>query len=450
MSYSAHMAARKKPVKKATRRARNDGGLYEKHTTKLDPRSGKMVPYSYWQASRDVSVENLPPGVERKRITGTGHTAAAAKARLETNWLAYHNPQSKKATRKRGAPTLTVNELFVQWHKTLLAGAVSDLMARKYEGYFRLHILPHIGHIKLDQLEDSHLLTLFAETLPKKQKTRKSKDGTLETVGQLLSQPARRNIYMGLSNCLNWAERKRLVQGNPLRAIKAPERQDPSDNIETASENAKQLLAKLSETKNADYCRWLMQFLGLRRAERLGLAWENIRGLDTEHPTIVVKQQLARYADGSGWYIKKATKNRKERVIVLHEPFLSALRKHKKAQDKLRTSELWQTKPEFADLVFLQSNGAIITLNRDNEEWHEVLRKFGLPHWRAHLNRHITATWLAEQDPPVQMGTVFAILGHGDALGHYYAKTTQRQQNEPMRRYGQTLDQAIKRKNARK
>lgn len=76
MLYGVHVAARKKPAKKATRRARNDGGLYEKHTTRLDPRTGKSVPYSYWQASRDVAPEHLPPGVERKRITGTGPTAA--------------------------------------------------------------------------------------------------------------------------------------------------------------------------------------------------------------------------------------------------------------------------------------------------------------------------------------------------------------------------------------
>ena len=59
MLYGVHMAARKKPAKKATRRARNDGGLYEKHTTRLDPRTGKEVPYSYWQASRDVAAEHL-------------------------------------------------------------------------------------------------------------------------------------------------------------------------------------------------------------------------------------------------------------------------------------------------------------------------------------------------------------------------------------------------------
>ena len=445
------MAARKSPKSKAKRRPRHDGGLYEKQKKTRDPATGKTVSYRYWQASRDVAAENLPPGVERKRITGNGPTPAAAKAKLEANWLAYHNPESKKSGRRRGAPRTTVRELFEQWHRNNVAGAVSDIMAQKYAGYFRLHILPHIGDIYLDQLDDSHLLTLFYETLPKKKKTRKGPDGTQVQAGRLLSTAATRNIYMGLSNCLNYAERKRLVASNPLRAVRAPERKEPNDDIDAASESAKKLLARLVETDDPNYCRWLLQFIGLRRAERLGLSWSSIRGLDTNHPTLTVRQQLARYADGSGWYIKEATKTKKERVIVLHEPFLSALRAHKKSQDKLRKSASWKPKEEFADLVFLQDNGALITLNRDNDEWHETLRKHHLPHWRAHLNRHITATWLAEQDPPVQMGTVFAILGHdSDAVGYYYAKTTEKQQSEPMRRYGQTLAQYTKRTKSRR
>ena len=123
------MAAKKREQTRAKRRPRHDGGLYEKRGRKLDPATGKMVAFRYWQASRDVAAENLPPGLERKRITGSGPTAAAAKARLEANWLAYHNPESKKSGRRRGAPRMTVRELFDEWHRRNLAGAVSAGMA---------------------------------------------------------------------------------------------------------------------------------------------------------------------------------------------------------------------------------------------------------------------------------------------------------------------------------
>ena len=89
--------------------------------------------------------------------------------------------------------------------------------------------------------------------------------------------------------------------------------------------------------------------------------------------------------------------------------------------------------------MFLQDDGSLITLNRDNNDWHAVLGKYDLPYWRAHLNRHITATLLAQQDPPVPEGTVRTILGHeSEAMATYYQHVTRRQQSAPLRRYGQT------------
>jgi integrase len=196
-----------------------------------------------------------------------------------------------------------------------------------------------------------------------------------------------------------------------------------------------------------------LQFLGLRRAERLGLSWKNISGLNTENAVMTIRQQLARTekkeneerrADGKAWYVKGYTKTESVRRIVIPEPFLSALRGQKKRQDKYKKGKKWEPKKEFADLVFLQEDGSIYTLNRDNEEWKELLASHGFPQWRGHLNRHITATWLAEQVPAVPMGTVRSILGHeSEAMAYYYAKSTQTQQSEPLRQYGSALMKTI-------
>jgi integrase len=192
-----------------------------------------------------------------------------------------------------------------------------------------------------------------------------------------------------------------------------------------------------------------LQFLGLRRAERLGLSWKNITGLDTAKAAMTIRNQLARTEkredeakrqNGESWFIKDYTKTSGVRTIVIPEPFLSALREQKKKQDVYKKSENWKPKKKFADLVFLQQDGSIYTLNRDNEEWKALLSSHGLPHWRGHLNRHITATWLAELVPAVPMGTVQTILGHAtEAMTYYYARTTQTQQSEPLRQYGATL-----------
>ena len=419
-----------------SRRPRNDGGLYKKTTYRIDKRTGERLAYSYWQASKDVAPENLPPGIARKRITGTGETQSKARERLEINWLRFHSPEEVERRKTRGKPRLTVEDLYKEWQTNNERGAVSDTMARKYQGYFKLHVIPHLGKRKLDKLTETDLLLLFTEVLPSKRRI--NKDG--EDVGQLLSTAATRNIYMALSGCLNYGVRHGYLARSPLVAIKAPQRKEPDEDIEFVSANARKLITALAEENDPNYCRWLFQFLGLRRAERLGLAWSSIRGLDTDAPTLVVSQQLARYADGKGWYIKKETKTKKHRRIVIPEPFISELRAHKAAQDKQRQSDEWKPEAQFADLIFLRPDGSIYTLNRDNDEWHKVLEAHGLPHWRGHLNRHITATWLAEQDPAVPMGTVRSILGHdSEAMAWYYAKTTQTQQTEPMRRYGKSF-----------
>ena len=423
----------------ARRRRRRGMGMTRKTGYYLEAETGQKVPYTYWQASQEVPPAALPPGVVRKRITGSGPTQKAAEERLRENWEAFTKGEPTPRTKLRGVPDLTLTELYERWDKSNKAGAVSEMMTYKYRGYFQNHILPHIGKRKARHLTEDDFLLLFGTTLVSKTRP----DGS-----QLLGSNARRNVYNALSGCLNYGVRNGYLLRNTLRAIKPPAKTTPTIDIETISADARRLLAALSQEGTGDYCRWLFQFLGLRRAERLGLAWSSIHGLDTDSPTMRIEQQLARYSgvledQPTGWYIKKATKTRKTRTIVIPEPFLSALRQHKAAQDKQRKSKKWNPEPEFADLVFLQPDGSIYTLNRDNREWGKLLERLGFPYWRGHINRHITATWLAEQTPPVPMGMVREILGHeSEAMGYYYAKSTQTQQAEPMRNYGQGIANA--------
>ncbi len=61
----------------AARRTSGDGGLAKKtgHYTEAD---GQKVPYTFWQASKEVPVELLPQGMKRKRVTGSGETKQKA------------------------------------------------------------------------------------------------------------------------------------------------------------------------------------------------------------------------------------------------------------------------------------------------------------------------------------------------------------------------------------
>ena len=391
---------------------------------------GNRTAFTYWQASWEVPADLLPAGLTRKRVTGTGRSKPEALARLKENREAFERGEAKRG-KTRLSGKATVRSVFTEWDTNNKAGAVSPTMAWKYEGYFRNHILPHIGDRRLDSLTETDLLTLFNLTLPAK----KDDKGR-----QLLGGPARRNVYMALSGCLKFAVRQHYIAVNPLEAVKPPAKQKPKDDIDTVLAEAFTVLDSIQTGENPDEARWLLAFLGLRRGERLGLPWANVRGLDGDEPTLVINQQLA-WDKGPGLHIKPATKSKKPRSIPLTEPWVSALKRHRERWEAMTSQPDWEPRqPEYADLLFVRSNGNVITLNDDNDDWNALLTSLGITPWRAHLQRHITATLLAEMQPAVPFATVSAILGHAsEAMSVYYAHMDKVRTRGPMEDYGKVI-----------
>jgi hypothetical protein len=115
---------------------------------------------------------NVKKGVLRERITGNGATPTQAQSRLEENWIARFNSEKEKNPRSKKIKVMakdrTLKWLYEQWQEANEDGEVSDIMVKKYEGYFRLHILPHLGERKLDSLTSRDFRQLFTKTLPSK------------------------------------------------------------------------------------------------------------------------------------------------------------------------------------------------------------------------------------------------------------------------------------------
>lgn len=432
---------------KQQRRARYDGGLYKKTQKVTDPETGDVLrTVTYWQASRELRPEELPRGVERKRITGSGPTASKAKERLDQNYRRFISPEAQGARKQRGHPLLTVQEFFELWRdECLSAGKVSDTMARRHERTWELHILPYFGSRKFEQITTDELTDHFHDTLLTKTKEVQLPSGV--TINQsLLSTTATRNIYMSMRSAITWGISKDYLAFSPLKGVDAPLRNQVEFNIEDAIASTHTLLAALTRESIADHARFLFQLMGLRRSERLGLTWSNIHGLETDLPVMTVKQQLARYVDGRGWYIKGSTKTGQVREIVIPiEPFGRILRQHKEEQDRKKQNLELIPRPGFEDLVFLQPHGDFYSPNRDNQDWHNLLERNGLPYFRAHLTRHVTATLLGEVEPAVPIATVQSILGHqSTAMAFYYQHMTKKAQATPMALYGQSIAEATR------
>jgi hypothetical protein len=70
----------------AKRTAYGKGGLYKRFVFEkdeagkilLDRRGNEVVKYEYWQATFEIPVEDLPPGVARRRLTGNAPSQTGA------------------------------------------------------------------------------------------------------------------------------------------------------------------------------------------------------------------------------------------------------------------------------------------------------------------------------------------------------------------------------------
>lgn len=405
------------------------GGLVRKTGTYLA--GGEVRTYRYWQASREIPRELLAPGDGRRRVTGSGSSKAEAWRRCNANYDALLQGRARTGRRIRSAP-MSVQELFDQWQAVNESGAVSAVMARKYRGYFENHILPHMGDVRVDRLSEADLTVLFHRTLADKVHA--------ETGKPLLSEASRRNIYMAMSGALQFAVRAGAIRENPLTRVAPPRKQEPQDDIDGALASLDALMAVIMAPGNPDEARHLLAFLGLRRSERLGLRWSDISGLDSDSPVLHVRGQLARDPATGRLVLSPRTKSGRGRSIALAEPFTGALRRLRDRQRRARAEGLWdEPAPEYADMLFLQANGYPTDQNDDNDDWRALLHKAGVPYFRGHLARHLTAVLLARQ-PDVSIATVMSILGHGtQAMSIYYAHVDRGVQSATMHAFGQTL-----------
>ena len=439
--------------------------------------SREKIAYDYYEASWEVPRDLLPSGASRRRLTARGASTEEARWSLvtqitefqrdpETHWLKTH---------ARGASLdAYVSE---KWVKKLRSDPISETMKRRHLENYKNHIAPFIGNKSLATITTNDLQLLIHTTLRTSRTvpSKIRKDGVRVIEG--LSEPTRKNVYSTCSKLFRSIFEDKLIVENPMKFVtpvkpKKLEEPDLDKRITQVSNMMKKIV------KSPDYCRFLLQFLGLRRAERLGLTWENVKNLNTTSPYIVIANQLARYEtpeyefatrtktdkDLYGWYIKPHTKTNNIREIPLPPNFAKALRAYKKIWEKNRLQ--WEPKRKkqlkahqawveggkkgeepfvmppigMEKLLFLKPNGQIITLNRDNEDWANLLAKYKIEKFRAHLMRHATASMLAESDTQLSELYLKTILGHETtAMTYYYTKLRHKNMKKAMNVYEKSL-----------
>lgn len=434
--------------------------------------TGKSEKYDFYLATWEVPRDLLPDGSARKRITASDRREERAKAALVAKVTSFLDEPETHWNRVK-ARGLSLDGYVKRWAEGFLANDdISETQKRRLLENYRNHISPYLGKKLINQITDLHIMELINTTLYKKRTipSRINKSGFREING--MSAPSRKNIYNTLSKIFARIEHEGLITKNPMKSVKVPAIKKEQVNIDELIEVIPKIMNKMEKDKNPDFARMFLQLLGLRRAERLGLSWDDV-DLQSKTPSLTINKQLARYEvpdyqysfrsrehrDKHGWYLKEHTKNKVDRDIPLPKKFVSVLKeyrrlwlKYEKEWNKERPKQLlahkkWETEcaeikksktkdkifpPEpvvlppigFENQLFLKPNGELITLNRDNEDWQNILKSHKLKKtYRGHLMRHAAATLLADSNSENSEMIITKVLGQETtAMAYYYSR----------------------------
>jgi len=279
---------------------------------------------------------------------------------------------------------LTVGEFLDQWLEDVVRPNVRPWTYAGYEVHVRLHLKPTIGRVQLDKLTPLNVQQLLNAR-----------------VDAGLKPKSVRYIRGTLRTALNQAVRWGLISRNAAALVDSPRVEHYEIQPFTPDEARAFLAAMKGDRLEALYSVALT--MGLRQGEALGLRWQEVN-LDLGY--LRVSKQLQRF-DGKSQLVEPKTA-RSRRTIAMPKSIVAALKDHRERQ--LAEKGLAGTRWEENGLVFTTPLGRPVDATRVSKEFHDHLKRAGLPQRRFHDLRHSCATLLLVQG--VSPRVVMDVLGH--------------------------------------
>jgi integrase len=300
-------------------------------------------------------------------------------ATWQANILAELNRGSEPIDNK-----MTVTQYMAYW----LEHTVKPGKARTYESYrdmSRLHIEPHIGHIKLVKLRPQDIQHWLSELRDKRSKKRDA----------LLSTRTIEYAHGVLSRALNDGVRLEMVQRNVAEHVDVPKPR--KYKVQPVSiEHIRQLLDGARGTRR--YALYVIgASLGLRRGELIALKWADV---DMQAGTL---------------HIADAKTESGVRTLPLAPWLVQTLEVHRAVQNEERDAPGWKDH----QLVFPSEVGTPYNPHNLWRSFKADLKRIGLPQSiRLHDLRHAVASLIAQSG--------YASTVARDVLGHSTTSITER------------------------
>jgi len=297
---------------------------------------------------------------------------------------------------------ITLAEWAEFWQENFLNG-IKKTTLTQYSDLLRLHILPALGHMRLQAIT-TPMIQKFYNSLLKK-----------------LSAKSIKNVHGVLRQCLDKAVVCGYLRHNPADACSLPKAAKHEMHV-IESENIPMFLQAIrgSEYENLYF---VALTTGMRQAEIIGLTWDCV---DFSRGMIRVEKQLRKNHGRAGeTYEFTSPKNGKIRILKPAPMVFDALKreKRKQAENALKFAPIYENKD---NLVFTNEIGEHLCSVTVYSRLKRVLKGIGLEEVRFHDLRHTYATLSIENGDDLK--TVSGNLGHATVAftADVYAHVTDR------------------------
>ncbi|MFY1674060.1 tyrosine-type recombinase/integrase [Plantactinospora sp. WMMB334] len=326
---------------------------------------------------------------------------------------------------------MTVGEYLTQWLAS--RRKVEPGTVRSYESHMRVHLVPHLGAIGIQQLRVEHISAMFtaiAERNTAIELTRQSDDPQirasvrgLRTTGPATQERIRATLRKALNDAISHTNR-RLIDFNPAEHVELPSAPKHKPKVWTdkrvqqwrkTGEKPHPVMVWTPEQAGAflDYAEAhdiiLYPILvgimhrGMRRGEALGLRDDTV-DLDNALATV----DLQRTVNGYDPVDKKVKSEAGDRTFALDRHTVAAWRAYlaRRARWQLVCGSEWPDTGFF----FVQPNGDKWHPDAVSKRFNRLVRDSRLPPVRLHDLRHCAATYLKASGADLK--DVQELLGH--------------------------------------
>jgi integrase len=289
----------------------------------------------------------------------------------------------------------------------------------------RLHVVPYLGGMRLQQLAPVHLSELYARLL--REGRRDGRPGGLapRTVGHV-----HRTVHRALRQAVRW----QLLARNPASDLELPT--VPKSEMVTLTRDQARALLDAAKARPLMY--WLV-LLGVATGARLGELLA-LRWADVDLDAGAVRIGWSRRIVGGRMEVKPPKSEAGERTVALGPAAVVAL-KRLRVEQAGRRLVLGGDYAAGADLVICKPDGRPYRPDAASTMFRKFVDQAGLPRTiHVHTLRHSAASFLAAAGVPAS--DIAAQLGHADG-GALALRVYVHPLEENRRRAAEHLDRII-------